>query len=250
MKTGSNLLNWKMKVAALICVVLLNARFANAQISQWDVVNGIATTRTIGEAIVGEYVQIGDIIQYVSPWKNASLWIKSTPMSGEAQNQNQVSLAIDNWQDYTVSNPNNIVEIKRRDVSGATPTDYPFLILGNGKVTIGVDPAATNLNGNFKLFVGTGILTERVKVEHSGIWPDFVFNDEYKLQSLKEVEEYIRHNKHLPNVPSAGNVAENGIDLGEMDGILLQKIEELTLYMIDLKKENDNLRARLEKLEK
>ncbi len=251
MKTGSNLLNWK--ITLLVCMGLLGYQSVSGQImaTYWNVLNGQATTTTNGEAKIEQYVQIGDIGSYagVNGWKNPSLWIKSWHMNGEAQNDNQISLAIDNWQDYSASNSNNIVEIKRRDITGFNPIDYSFLIRGNGKVTMGVDPATTNLNGDFKLFVKGGILTDKVEVKVSQAWPDYVFEEDYNLPTLKETEAYIKANKHLPGVPSAAEVTENGINLGNMDATLLQKIEELTLHMIELEKENDNLRTRLEILE-
>ena len=72
----------------------------------------------------------------------------------------------------------------------------------------------------------------------------FVFSDKYKLRSLKEVENYIEENNHLPDIPTADDVTE-GIALGEMNTKLLQKIEELTLYVIDLQKQVDDLKGQL-----
>ncbi len=99
-------------------------------------------------------------------------------------------------------------------------------------------------NSNYKLFVETGIRTEKVKVAVKGTpnWADYVFNKDYKLLSLGEVETYIQKNKHLPGVPSAEEVVKEGIDMATMDAKLLEKIEELTLYMIELKKENEMLK--------
>ena len=76
-------------------------------------------------------------------------------------------------------------------------------------------------------------------------WADFVFIDNYKLPSLEEVEKFIDENGHLENIPSAQEVEENGIELGEMNKLLLQKIEELTLYTIELKKEIDELKIKI-----
>jgi hypothetical protein len=76
----------------------------------------------------------------------------------------------------------------------------------------------------------------------SPCWPDYVFSRNYKLPSLSEVEQFITENQHLPNVPSAAEVKENGIELGEMNAILLQKVEELTLYIIALQKQVDELK--------
>lgn len=74
-------------------------------------------------------------------------------------------------------------------------------------------------------------------------WPDYVFEDGYELRSLKETEEFIRTHKHLPNIPSAGEVEREGIALGQMNRLLLEKIEELTLHLIEKEK-------RIEKIER
>ncbi len=77
---------------------------------------------------------------------------------------------------------------------------------------------------------------EIVVTTDENYWSDYVFEDGYQLRSLKEVEQFISTNGHLPDVPSAKEVTENGQDLGRMDAILLRKIEELTLYIIELEK--------------
>ncbi len=97
----------------------------------------------------------------------------------------------------------------------------------------------------YSLYVANGILTEKLKVASSTDaynWMDFVFDKKYKLRPLKMVEEYVKANKHLPEIPSALEVAKNGIDMVEMDAKLLQKIEELTLYIIQQQKEIDELK--------
>lgn len=103
---------------------------------------------------------------------------------------------------------------------------------------------------DYQLYVEKGIRTEKVKVDAKGNWPDFVFEDNYTLPSLMEVEQFITTNKHLPNVPSAAEVETEGVDLGEMDKILLQKIEELTLYTIEQQKQLELLKKELELLKK
>src|SRR5690606_7391977 len=85
------------------------------------------------------------------------------------------------------------------------------------------------------------IHTQEVRVNMNN-WSDYVFEDDYDLPSLSEVERYIKKYKHLPEVPSASEVMENGIQLGEMNAILLKKIEELTLHMIAQEKELQKLR--------
>lgn len=77
------------------------------------------------------------------------------------------------------------------------------------------------------------LVTEEVVVDNITL-PDYVFNDSYNLRSIDEVEQFIKSNKHLPDVPAAKQVAEEGMNLKEMNNILLQKVEELTLYIIQL----------------
>lgn len=102
----------------------------------------------------------------------------------------------------------------------------------------------------YKLYVEDGILTEKVKVAvaGSGNWSDFVFNDDYPLWPLSEVEKYIKANKHLPGIPSASEVEKEGIDLAAMDAKLLEKIEELTLHLINQQKEIENLKKMVQEL--
>lgn len=83
----------------------------------------------------------------------------------------------------------------------------------------------------YKLAVKGKITAEEIKVE-TGNWPDYVFKKDYELTSLPELNEFIRLNHHLPGVPKAKDVEQNGVELGEMNKILLKKIEELTLHLI------------------
>ncbi|MFQ6601753.1 hypothetical protein [Flavobacterium sp. C3NV] len=127
----------------------------------------------------------------------------------------------------------------------------------NGYIGIGI------ANPDSKLAVNGTIHSKEVKVDMTG-WSDFVFKKEYNLPTLEEVEKYIAEKGHLENIPSEKDVLENGINLGEMNAKLLQKIEELTLYMIEqenknnlqsaeiniLKKENQKFQSILERVEK
>jgi hypothetical protein len=94
------------------------------------------------------------------------------------------------------------------------------------------------------------LCANEVKVSRTPCWPDFVFGSEYKLPSLNEVEEFITENKHLPNIPSAAEVETSGINLGEMNAQLLQKIEELTLYLLQQEKKIADLQSQMEQLKK
>ena len=107
----------------------------------------------------------------------------------------------------------------------------------------------TEVNGT--LVVKENLESKKVKVSaNPGTFPDYVFKPEYKLRSLNELESFIQTNGHLPNVPKAEVVEQNGQDLGLIQQKLLEKIEELTLYTIDQQKTIDTLLQRIEKLEK
>lgn len=107
-----------------------------------------------------------------------------------------------------------------------------FFINTTGGVGIG-----TTSISSYKLSVNGTIRAKEVKVETG--WSDFVFEENYPLKPLTEVEAFIKENGHLPDIPSAKEVEENGVNVGEMEAKLLQKIEELTLYVIELNKENE-----------
>ena len=99
---------------------------------------------------------------------------------------------------------------------------------------VGIGCAA---NGGYALSVDGGLLSTKVSIKEIEEWPDYVFSEEHELMSLDELEQYIENNSHLPSVPSKAEVLENGIDVAEMNAVLLEKIEELTLYVIELKKQ-------------
>lgn len=113
----------------------------------------------------------------------------------------------------------------------------------NGKVLIG-DPNQVTTPGNYLLYVQTGIMAERVRValKNSTDWADYVFQKGYPLMSLPEISSYIQEHKHLPGMPSAEQVVKEGIDVAEMNARLLQKIEELTLYVIKQQQEIELLK--------
>ncbi len=107
----------------------------------------------------------------------------------------------------------------------------------------------TTSTGTHKLAVAGSIGARKVVVEPDA-WSDFVFENDYDLQSLDEIESFVTENKHLPGIPSKAEVTEDGINLGEMDAKLLQKIEELTLYIIQMNKDMKKMKAKNEQLEK
>ncbi|MGY3214783.1 hypothetical protein [Mucilaginibacter sp. HD30] len=138
----------------------------------------------------------------------------------------------DNTSGLTQENNNKVTLQGALQVNSTAGMDS--YITGSGNVGIGT----TNTNG-YKLAVNGGIHSRSVKVDLTG-WPDFVFLKDYKLPTLTEVKTYIDKNQHLPDIPSADEVHANGLDLGEMNRLLLKKVEELTLYLIEQKNTTDS----------
>ncbi|WP_212002676.1 hypothetical protein [Chitinophaga sp. HK235] len=152
--------------------------------------------------------------------------------------------AIDYYQGNTPDvklNEDGNVTVGTRYVLGGT---YGDIAVRNGNVGIG------SYNPQAKLAVDGTIMAKRVKVtQNAAEWPDFVFHPDYALPSLDSTAAFITENRHLPGIPSAQQIAQNGLDLGEMNKLLLQKVEELTLHLIQQKGENEALKARVEQLE-
>ncbi len=90
------------------------------------------------------------------------------------------------------------------------------------------------------------IITEEVTVKVSEDWPDYVFNKDYALLPLQQLESYIESNRHLPGIPTAEEIIDEGLRLGEMERLLLKKIEELTLYIIQQDYKMEELETRLD----
>lgn len=114
-----------------------------------------------------------------------------------------------------------------------------FLFLAdNGNVGINTN------NPQARLAVNGGILAKSIKVSINPLdWPDYVFGEDYEMMTLQDLETYVNAHKHLPGVPSAEEMEGQGnVDLGEMNAILLEKVEELTRYVIDLQKQIDEMK--------
>lgn len=117
-------------------------------------------------------------------------------------------------------------------------------LFANDNLRVGV--SATDMPIGYRAAIAGKLICEEVRVALLPAWPDYVFDDDYQLPKLEEWEKHIRENKHLPGVPSAAEVARNGIALGEMQAILLQKIEELTLIVIEQQKQIEALKKNLQ----
>lgn len=122
------------------------------------------------------------------------------------------------------------------------PIRYHMVMTNSGNIGIG-----TLTPNQYKLAVEGTLGARRIKVTQQANWADFVFHKDYKLPHLQEVEKFIQDNGHLPEIPTAAEVKENGVDVGEMNKLLLQKVEELTLYLIQQQKEINALKDLIKK---
>lgn len=129
-------------------------------------------------------------------------------------------------------------------IDAADSDNLLFQTQNSGNVGIGTTSPLS------KLSVNGQIRATEVKVLADITVPDYVFEPDYNLRTLKETKEYIAENKHLPEIPSAAEIGENGIDLGDMNMKLLKKIEELTLYLIEQKEDIEELKKKVSHLEK
>ncbi|WP_422359459.1 hypothetical protein [Reichenbachiella sp.] len=154
------------------------------------------------------------------------------PANSDGTNHWQQGRIIVTPDNTNTGNASGRMYLQTRYYSGGAWSWRKNLVLGSsGSVGIG-----TEETGSHKLAVEGSIGAREIKVEASG-WSDFVFSNNYVLRTLEEVEQHITENGHLPEIPSEAEVTENGINLGEMNAKLLQKIEELTLYLIEQNKE-------------
>ncbi|SEK53309.1 hypothetical protein [Parapedobacter koreensis] len=138
-----------------------------------------------------------------------------------------------------------------RSTNGANGEDYNSLVFAvggsyermiirsNGNVGIGIT------NPQAKLAVNGNILAKEVKVKTDIAVPDYVFAPDYELPTLTAIEAYVQEHRHLPEIPPAKDIEKNGLDLAEMNLLLLKKVEELTLHVIRLDAENVELRGQI-----
>ncbi|MEO7089086.1 MAG: hypothetical protein ABIZ51_09865 [Bacteroidia bacterium] len=129
-------------------------------------------------------------------------------------------------------------------------TPQTFVVYGNGQTVIGNQFPKTNPNfTTFKLSVDGRIIAQEIVVENTD-WADYVFKPNYPLMPLKQVADYIGLNQHLPDVPTEAEIKKDGNNLGDTQVLLLKKVEELTLYMIQQNKKIDDLQKQVAELKK
>lgn len=180
-----------------------------------------------------------------------SLVIFNNPVRIQLENET-VSLALSTNSSY---NAGWIGTYSNNGLHLGTNSNSLFFIDNTQRVYIGMtkveaNKVKTELKDKYYLFVTKGILSEDLAIAPKSAWADFVFNKDYNLRKLAEVEEFINENNHLPDVPSAKQVADEGYSQHDMNKVLLQKIEELMLYTIKQEKKIAALETELENLKK
>jgi hypothetical protein len=145
------------------------------------------------------------------------------------------------------------VKINVKPQVGSNTSTLGFLAIGDFSDVNFNNVTKVPVTGNgYRLYVQDGVLTEKLKValKSTADWADYVFEDDYKknMMPLEDIEKFTAQNKHLPNVPSAGEMASQGLDVGQTSKMFMEKIEELTIYMIELNKEVKSLKIENEVL--
>jgi hypothetical protein len=199
----------------------------------------------------------GQNTTFIAGWQDVShnsaaqyiiIWLRGGGTTYYCQSNYAVNATVydgvQNALPYTITNGGPLTFKTSPDEYATTTGSYQNRnAFFTGNVGIGT------INPDEKLTVKGKIHAQEIKVDLLGpLVPDYVFADDYKLKSLQEVEEYIKENNHLPEIPSAQEIEKNGLMLAEMNMSLLKKIEEMTLYMIEMKKENEEMKRNISEL--
>ncbi len=162
----------------------------------------------------------------------------------------------DNWRMTITTDPTNLTYQNGLFIRhmNAQPYSYGLQVNVNNNLTnafvVANETITTGNNHVFKIYGNGHVYCTELEVMAAGTFPDYVFSDKYNLMPLGDLGKYIKLNSHLPNIPSAKEIADKGsVPVGELQIKMLEKIEELTLYMLQLQKENKELAAKVLKLE-
>ncbi len=227
--------------SALMSAVMVCALSAAAQAQQW-----VGADNTTAPILRSGAVGIG---QNLDPRQDDTLLQLQRPIAADARLLSAGTTY--NGQVLKILEVNG----KRVALGGAAKKDSVLpsgtfdLTVYRGAV-IGISAIDEKLSSEYKLVVAGKVLAEEVRVQSVDQWSDYVFEPDYKLRSLPEVASYIETHRHLPDIPSAAEVARDGIGLVDMQAKLLAKIEELTLHMIEQHRTIETLQRKLADLEK
>ena len=159
------------------------------------------------------------------------------------------SMEVDNQGAMTVRSGNTLalsaldkLSLSSDDIIEIGGTSQKVTLTGH----VGINTTNDLTNYQYALTVDGGILTDRVLIKSVDEWYDAVFTDNYRLMPLNELKDFVATHHHLPEVPAENEVMEQGYDMGEMQGLLLKKIEELTLYTIQLQEQIERQQKELE----
>ncbi|MDP1802453.1 MAG: hypothetical protein Q8L81_13930 [Bacteroidota bacterium] len=228
---NSNQVNFKVKNTG--ATEISNAAATSKALTIKNTIESFAVYGN-GQTHIATTAQIGFANLSAMQDNNSKLYINlnSNPESG-----------FPNGIRYSVNNNSS----KLITVSNSNFATSPFTVMSDGKTQIGGEIAGS---GSYALTVNGKIGAREVKVTLSNPWPDYVFEKNYKLQDLDAVQNYVRENKHLPNIPSADDLKkeECGLNLAEMQGKQMEKIEDIYLYLFEMKKEIEKLKVENAKL--
>ena len=201
-------------------------------------VNGPNSPGTLALNPSGGFIGVGT----TSPYKHLHVLGGNMAISTTDFNASGTGSALFLGQDGTTGNVYSFVQAA---INGPNSPGILSLNPSGGSIAIGTtDPKG------YKLAVNGNAIATSMTVKLYSAWPDYVFKKDYQLPSLAEVKTYIDQNQHLPEMPSAQEIAKDGLNLGEMNKLLMKKVEELTLYLIEQSKRIDEQQKQINKLSK
>jgi uncharacterized coiled-coil protein SlyX len=185
--------------------------FANFSNSAYGLQQDIVTPNITLELKSISATQVAIVANCPNPWKQVRIFLRYTNGNGPT---------------LTLGDPQVITTAGTMLISQPS---YSNEITGR----LAINVANNTKAATYTLAVGGKVIAESVTVQLQSTWPDYVFEKAYPLPSLTELQTYIDRNRHLPDLPSAGQIGKDGFDLGEMNKLLIKKVEELTLYLIE-----------------
>ncbi|NVM62172.1 hypothetical protein FHW88_000448 [Mucilaginibacter sp. SG538B] len=239
------------KTSLSLIFILFSTIIARAQWSTSGTITSTNNSVGIGTAtnLGGRLMVMGTINSVVSgAGGDNNNYLFSNPNAANTTNDPRGGIWLDNDG-----------RVKLRSVTGygfafrSTGDTFDILNINDNGMSIGTQ----TMPSGYKLAVNGSAIVTSLIIKLNSNWPDYVFKPTYQLPSLAEVKSYIDQNQHLPEIPSADEIAKDGLNVGEMNKLLMKKVEELTLYLIEKddkeqeqKKINQNYANQIEKLNK